>query len=174
LSAVTAFSLAAASARRRPERGAVLRGSVRAVLLGLLMGAGMAAAAPPASPDSALTDTLRAGRPRGALIRSAILPGWGQYYNRRPAKALLFASTSGVLLGSAIAEQRSLERASTPREHEDRAARRNTRFLLLVLSATLSALDAYVDAQLSGFAADRSLDLEVGPGSVWLNLGTVW
>ena len=94
-------------------------------------------------------DTLAALSPRTAMLRSAILPGWGQYSNHRPLKALLFAAAATASLGSAVAEARSLDRAATPEEHQDRAARRNTRFLFFAVTATLAAVDAYVDAHLA-------------------------
>jgi hypothetical protein len=97
------------------------------------------------------------------MLRSAILPGWGQYSNHRPFKGLLFAAAAAASLSSGIAEVGSLDRAVTPEEHQDRAARRNTRFLLFAVTATLAAVDAYVDAHLADLDA---IDLEVGFPSV--------
>lgn len=37
-------------------------------------------------------DTLRTIKPRGAMIRSALLPGWGQLYVRKPLKSLVYFS----------------------------------------------------------------------------------
>jgi hypothetical protein len=38
----------------------------------------------------AQSDTLLKISPKGALLRSAFIPGWGQVYNRKPIKGLLF------------------------------------------------------------------------------------
>jgi TolB-like protein len=38
-----------------------------------------------------------------AVFRSLVLPGWGQAYNRQPAKAAVFAGAAAVALGGAIA-----------------------------------------------------------------------
>ena len=123
----------------------------------------------PAAKTETVQDTLAGISPRTALLRSAILPGWGQYSNHRPVKALLFAAAAAASLSSAIAEVGSLDRAITPEEHQDRAARRNTRILLFAVTATLAAVDAYVDAHLADL---EYLDLEVSfasghPGADW-------
>jgi hypothetical protein len=103
-------------------------------------------------------------------VRSAILPGWGQLYNGRPGKALFFAGATAGFLGSVIVEQRALNLARTSAEHEDRAARRNTRLLFVALSATFAALDAYVDAHLADFGTQAKI--EIRPGGVVLLLNS--
>jgi len=40
-----------------------------------------------------------------AVYRSALIPGWGQAYNKQPAKAALFGGTTALLLGGALAFQ---------------------------------------------------------------------
>ena len=112
------------------------------------------------------TDSTRTS-PRTAMLRSAALPGWGQLSNDRPLKGLLFGAAAAVSLGSAIAEARALDAAVTPAQHQDRAARRNTRFLFLAVTATLAAVDAFVDAHLADFqgAAADPAALQLGPGT---------
>lgn len=108
-------------------------------------------------------DSLQTQVPRKALIRSLVLPGWGQYANGRPFKALGFGAAAAVLAGRVVAQERALSRAdrrgAPDAELEDLAAGRNTRVLLLLANATLAGIDAYVDAQLAGF------DLSLGPGA---------
>ena len=99
--------------------------------------------------------------PRAALMRSAILPGWGQLYNGKSYKALLFAGAGVTLFSMAAIEQSALDDARSPQEHEDRIARRNTCILFFALSVTLASIDAYVDAHLARFA-DR-WDVHAGP-----------
>ena len=99
--------------------------------------------------------------PRAALIRSAILPGWGQLYNGKPYKALLFAGAGATLFSMAATEQSALNDARSPQEHEDRIAQRNTRILFFALSVTLASVDAYVDAHLARFA--NRWDVHAGP-----------
>ena len=92
--------------------------------------------------------------PRAALVRSAVLPGWGQAATGHGLKALLFAGAGAGWLTSAIVESARVGDAPTPQDHEDRAARRNTRVLFYLVTATLSALDVYVDAHLENFQLD--------------------
>jgi len=149
------------SAHRRSDRLPVLRFCLILFPLLLIIPCWAGAAAPTAAgsvdlaaeSDSVDVDSPTALSPRSALIRSALLPGWGQLYNQKRFKAAFFAATSAGLLGASISAQRSLGDALTPLEHEDRAARRNTRLLYFALSVTFSALDAYVDAHLADFTA---------------------
>ena len=111
--------------------------------------------------DASLADsTATALSPRGALLRSALLPGWGQLAIGHPYKAALFAGAAAGWLGATVVESQRVGEAPTPQEHEDRAARRNTRVLYYCLTATLAALDAYVDAHLEDFDIEPAgLDL---------------
>lgn len=124
----------------------------------LLLAALPAAAQGPAPATKAEADSV--GRadgtlsPRAALMRSAALPGWGQAAAGHRLKALLFAGAGAGWLASAAVENARAREAPTPEEHEDRAARRNTRVLLYLVTATLAAVDAYVDAHLEDFHVD--------------------
>lgn len=122
------------------------------------------------------TDSLQTQAPRKALIRSLVLPGWGQYANGRPFKALGFGAVAVVLAGRVVAQQRALGRAdrqgAPDLELEDLAAGRNTRVLLFVANATLAGIDAYVDAQLAGF--EVSLGPRAGPDMALLELSVSW
>ena len=153
--------------------GAKSRISTRTLLIPLLILAlpCLCQAQTPA-PDTTATSTPDSTKyiPRSALLRSALLPGWGQFYNKRPLKGLFFGAAALGLLSSAIAENRSLGQAQTPSEHELRADRRNTRFLFLGLVATFAGLDAYVDAHLDDFTIEPDIDLSTGTTSLHLVL----
>lgn len=88
--------------------------------------------------------------PKGALWRSALVPGWGQFRNGRHIKAVLFSAAAAGFAGASISETRNLNRIEDS-ERQAVAGRRNTRLLLFVATATFSALDAYVDAHLADF-----------------------
>ena len=124
----------------------------------------------PTSGEAVGNDGL-AVKPRGALMRSAILPGWGQLHNDRSMKALLFAGTASGFLTSTVLEIRSLRDAKTAVERETRSNRRNTRFLYLGLTATIAAIDAYVDAHLAGF--DR-IGVEGNANVLYLKIAVPW
>ena len=139
----------------------------------LVLLAGQPAYAAEAETDSARTErsdlsTGAATLPsaHGALLRSAVLPGWGQFYNGRPVKGLLFGAASATALTSVVVEHRRIRSAPTPEEHQDRTARRNSRLLYFALSVALAAIDAYVDAHL----ADFGTEVEMQRGKAWLRL----
>ena len=134
------------------------------LLLALL--AGHPAGAAGAETDSTRTDTLPSAH--GALLRSAVLPGWGQFYNGRPVKGLFFGAASATALTSVVVEHRRIRSAPTPEAHQDRTARRNSRLLYLALSVALAAIDAYVDAHLADFGTE--MQVEMRRGKAWLRL----
>jgi hypothetical protein len=111
----------------------------------------------PAPPDSAapsgriVQEKTLTKSPRGALIRSAVLPGWGQWYNGSRWKSGLVAA-AGIGLGANIAFQN--RRAADSATDEERAYYVNNRNLTFWWVAGLYALtlaDAYVDAHLWHF-----------------------
>ena len=115
----------------------------------------------------------------GALLRSAVLPGWGQFYNGRPVKGLFFAAATATALTSVVVGHRRIRSASTPEEHQDRTARRNSRLLYFALSVALAAIDAYVDAHLadfgdvpSGLSIGAAIQVEMQRDQAWLRLKT--
>jgi len=101
----------------------------------------------------------------GAMIRSAIIPGWGQVYSGHYIKAgLIFAVESGLVI-SAINENRKADDVyETDYEaYLDRIDRRNTLIWCTAGVIVYSMVDAYVDAHLFGFDEDQvSLGLESG------------
>ena len=153
------------------------------------------------STSTATVERVARPRPRSALIRSALVPGWGQLNNGRHFKAALFGGSAIGILTAVFVERDHLSRtdkqireahstlaalvaaggddpqlraqiSQLEGEFEDRAARRNTRLLYLFTTATLAAVDAYVDAHLDDFGpAPTSLNLlPLGDGmSVQLN-----
>ena len=134
------------------------------LLLALL--AGRPAYATEVEADSTRTAALPSAH--GALLRSAVLPGWGQFYNGRPIKGLFCGAASATTLTAVVVEHRRIRSAPTPEEHQDRTARRNSRLLYFALSVALAAIDAYVDAHLADFGT--AMQVEMQRGQVWLRL----
>ena len=132
----------------------------------LILLAGQPACAIEVEADSTRTDSLPSAH--GALLRSAVLPGWGQFYNGRPVKGLFFGAASATALTAVAIEHRRIRSAPTPEEHQDRTARRNGRLLYFALSVALAAIDAYVDAHLADFGA--GLQVAMWRGRTWLRL----
>ena len=106
----------------------------------------------------------------GALLRSAVLPGWGQFYNGRPVKGLFFGAASATALTLVVVEHRRIRFAPTPEKHQNRTARRNSRLLYFALSVALAAIDAYVDAHLADFGAEAAMQVEMQRDKAWLRL----
>ena len=123
----------------------------------LVLLAGQPACATEVEADSTRTDSLPSAH--GALLRSAVLPGWGQFYNDRPVKGLFFGAASATALTAVAIEHRRIRSAPTPEEHQDRTARRNGRLLYFALSVALAAIDAYVDAHLADFGAGLQVEM---------------
>ena len=137
----------------------------------LILLAGQPACATQVEADSTRTAQSPLPSAHGALLRSAVLPGWGQFYNGRPVKGLFFGAASATALTVVAIEHRRIRSAPTPEEHQDRTARRNGRLLYFALSVALAAIDAYVDAHLADFGAVQSgLSVELWRGRAWLRL----
>jgi hypothetical protein len=100
--------------------------------------------------------------PRGALIRSLAVPGWGQLYNRSPIKSVLFAAgqiTLGVRGARAQRDADDYEQQAAALESgleqdallraKNRALDRRDDFIWWSAFALLfSSIEAYVDASL--------------------------
>ena len=119
-------------------------------------------------------------KPTAALFKSMVIPGLGQWGNRRYVKALFFAGLDAWFIGSAIhyggqaadfrdrwAQTDDIEDANALYSlYEDRRDERNKFTWFAVIVTFVSMFDAYVDAHLSGFprAEDgRDLSLELAP-----------
>lgn len=108
-----------------------------------------------AQADSTATpiDTLRLmsdqplKSPGGAVMRSAIIPGWGQVYNRQHWKAGLAFGINAFLAYRISWYHRQWRRTKNP----DFQGKRNLHTWYLVLGYLLTMVDAYVDASLYKF-----------------------
>jgi hypothetical protein len=90
----------------------------------------------------------------GALCRSALIPGWGQWYTGHRWKGVLVAGAELFFAGAAWHEDVQISRSSTASEAGQHRTRRTTFVLWLVGTLVYSLADAYVDAHLYGFEED--------------------
>ena len=92
--------------------------------------------------SEAKSDSLSAdGRVRGAVLRSVVLPGWGQFYNGKRVKGAVIATAE---MASAIAY------VVRRRQIKDRGLTVRNNYLFTTIGIVLySMADAYVDAHLS-------------------------
>ncbi len=82
--------------------------------------------------------------PTGAAVRSALFPGWGQFYNRKPLKGSLFLCAESFLLTQIVLEERCTQDNASSR------GRRNTLILWWAGIKLYAIIDAYIDAHLYG------------------------
>lgn len=154
------------------------RAAPAALLAALILApCGARAADPPAAgerlsrADSAAAAAHPKTAPYKVMLRSAVVPGWGQMYNHQPLKAALVVGGEGFLVAKAIHElhlqNRSLQRAADLEALGDVAGQeaatleadlhRNRKISWIwwgVAAHLLSMADAYVDAHLSTFDRD--------------------
>jgi len=95
--------------------------------------------------------------PTGAMIRSVIVPGWGQWYNQKKFKALLIFGTETGLLANSIYLNQKYRASATDWDREFYINNRNLSTWWLVGTILFSVADAFVDAHLFNF--DESIDL---------------
>lgn len=89
--------------------------------------------------------------PNGAMIRSAIFPGWGQWYNKKKFKAVVVFCAETGLLANAIYLNQQLVKSSEYYEREFYINNRNISVWWLVGVTLFSMADAFVDAHLADF-----------------------
>lgn len=115
-----------------------------------------------AAPKSTI-DTLRllsdrpVKSPRGAALRSAILPGWGQVYNEKYLKGALALAVNGALVWKAVDYHQRWQDTGNQSARD----RRNLYTWYWGLAYLLTMVDAYVDASLFGF--DKALEIAALP-----------
>jgi hypothetical protein len=97
------------------------------------------------------------------MLRSAVVPGWGQLYNHQPLKAAAVVGGEGFLFSRILRElklqndaiDRVSEGDSTALLDADLHRNRKVTWIWWTVAAHLLQMaDAYVDAHLSTFAAD--------------------
>ncbi|MDZ7363717.1 MAG: DUF5683 domain-containing protein [candidate division KSB1 bacterium] len=132
-----------------------------AVVLFLVLGGFHHSRAQTVAGDSAAVRSTMKKSPRGAMLRSLAVPGWGQYYNRQYFKAALVFGAEAGLVATAIYWNNKANSASDRNSKLFYQNNRNTANWFLLGTILLSMLDAYVDASLSDF--DESPDLSLAP-----------
>lgn len=147
----------------------------------------------PAQPQTPVKDSVRLAieaMPRKAALRSAIVPGWGQYYNKGlwwikvPAIYGGFATLIGIYMWNQDNYQMLLREAQFRQDHPNE--RQNPRLQAYDNSAiiqykdvyrrdrdltiigmvgwyALNVIEAYVDAKFTRFDISEDLSLKVSP-----------
>ena len=102
---------------------------------------------------------LTAKTPNGAMIRSLIFPGLGQWYNNKKFKAVVFFCAETGLLANAIYLNQQLVKSTDVGYKNYYIENRNISVWWLVGVTLFSMADAFVDAHLADF--DESPDLSL-------------
>ena len=104
-------------------------------------------------------------KPAGALLRSLLIPGWGQLRLGRKLTAAAFVAAEGVTLGMALkanADLRHLRAIGADSMTVNTQSQKREDWLVLVaVNHLLAGLEAFVTANLSDFPPE--LKLERGP-----------
>ena len=118
------------------------------------------------SDESDRDDSYSSRSPKGAMIRSLILPGWGQVYNRKFIKALVFLGGETYFISRYLDlndELKILE--ATPGKSasdiEDKEQERNGWGWLFGAGYFLAMGDAFVDAHLDGVSIDEEFSVNL-------------
>jgi hypothetical protein len=136
-----------------------------------------------------ITDSLEEKSAMGAVLRSAVLPGWGQYYNESYWKVPIVLGISGFLIYGMISEHQNFTEYSDlydatvtednpsgnlllKRYREFYRDNRDTYGWWLFVTYLLQLADAYVDAALFSFdvSPESSLTLLPRPGGMGMQL----
>ena len=89
--------------------------------------------------------------PTGAMIRSLVFPGLGQWYNNKKFKALIVFCAESGLLANAIYLNQQLVKSTEDWERNFYIENRNISVWWLVGVILFSVTDAFVDAHLADF-----------------------
>ncbi|MCD6309045.1 MAG: hypothetical protein J7M24_08635 [Candidatus Latescibacteria bacterium] len=102
--------------------------------------------------DSTWAATPPAVDPSRAMAHSFLLPGWGQFNNRRHLKAALFIAAEAVCIGGFLYYNGKLDDDGRNEwERGNIRTDRNTFVIYWLATKLLGMVDAYVDAQMAGF-----------------------
>jgi uncharacterized protein DUF5683 len=132
---------------------------------GTRTGRGGAAAAKPS----------RFAQPRWVMLRSLVVPGWGQAYNGAWVKAGVVAAVEGVLIAKVVDDQGALNRlagdvnraralgdleleSTEVAAYNHRLESASTRQYLLGVTVLYALVDAYVDAHFKNFKIEFETD----------------
>lgn len=108
-------------------------------------------------PDSTRSSAVTRS-PAGAMIRSAVLPGWGQMYNRQWFKAVLVVGIEAGLAGNAMIMNQKMMDSETEDERAFYEHHRGTFIWWFAGIYLLNILDAFVDAHLFEFDVSPELN----------------
>jgi len=140
-----------------------------------------------AEDQTVVKETVKKHSPTGALLRSAAIPGWGQFYNKKYIKAAIIGGIESVLIyqtayywsrtskyeGLYQGDTSTVTRIEKYNNYDRYRDLRNQHIWLLGITVFYSMFDAYVDAHLNNFDIDLTPEFEPSRQNLtlWLTLG---
>jgi hypothetical protein len=118
-------------------------------------------AAPGAGGDSIKVLTKS---PKGAMLRSLAVPGWGQLYNGKRFKAIIIMGAEIGLISNAIIQNQLAAEAGNEYDREFYRENRSLSIWWLGAVILFSITDAFVDAHLFDFDESPVLSCHTGAG----------
>ena len=104
-------------------------------------------------------DSTAVKNPKAAMLRSLLVPGWGQFYNGQWLKGVLIAGAEIGLTANAVVLNQWAQQTTDEVERFYYQDSRNLSYWLLAGTVLFSVVDAFVDAHLYHF--DESPDLSL-------------
>ncbi len=111
--------------------------------------------------DSSRAVSMKYNSPNKAMIRSALMPGLGQWYNKQKFKAVLVLGGELGLMANAVYQNQQVVRSQSEEEKAFYVNNRSLSLWWFFGIYFINILDAYVDAHLMDF--DVGPELTVGP-----------
>jgi hypothetical protein len=121
----------------------------------------------PAAQEDPAAQRERPVNPTGALLRSIIIPGWGQVAADQPARGgIYFTVWSGgvFMILKANSELNAAKRAEDEDLIDSRSQAREDWILFTGLWALISGVDAWVSAHFAGFEGELRPPQDGSPG----------
>lgn len=125
-----------------------------------------------AVPVRAAQESAPTKSPRGAMVRSVLLPGWGQVYTGHPWRGVAVCSVEAALLAMTWRERRAADRefeawertadAASLDEYDRRMGRADEILGFAIGVFLLNIADAYVSAHLYDFESRVSRSRRTG------------
>jgi len=120
-------------------------------------------------------DTIKIAKPEakspiGAVVRSALIPGWGQWYNEQKLKAVFVLAGEVALAGNAVYYNQMAVKSTTFDEREFYCDVRSRFIWWFAGIYLLNLLDAYVDAHLWDFDTGPDLSMKEKDRTIWITI----
>ena len=113
----------------------------------------------PEGPDTNKVEVSKS--PRGAMLRSLVVPGWGQFYNGKWFKGILIGGTEIGLITNAVIQNQLAVQSETELEKEFYQENRSLSIWWLGAAILYSITDAFVDAHLYNFDDSPNLSMKI-------------